>query len=127
MSRSSRAATRRIPKPRVHIEFAGDRNLPRSWLRGHISTGIKSRLLCLRRENDALRLGSFQVLHADECLLAIRRVSGEQSIAGLFNLSSVPVVWPQGLVRDGKELASVNGATVGQLPPFGALLIEERI
>lgn len=88
---------------------------------------LTTRLLRLRRENDALRLGSFQVLHADECLLAIRRVSGEQSIAGLFNLSSVPVVWPQGLVRDGKELASVNGATVGQLPPFGALLIEERI
>ena len=88
---------------------------------------LTSDLLRLRRENDALRLGSFEVLHADECLLAIRRVSGEQSIAGLFNLSSVPVVWPQGLVRDGKELASVNGATVGQLPPFGALLIEERI
>ncbi len=88
---------------------------------------LTSDLLRLRRENDALRLGSFEVLHADECLLAIRRVSGEQSIAGLFNLSSVPVVWPLGLVRDGKELASVNGATVGQLPPFGALLIEERI
>lgn len=88
---------------------------------------LTSDLLRLRRENDALRLGSFEVLHADECLLAIRRVSGGQSIAGLFNLSSVPVVWPQGLVRDGKELASVNGATVGQLPPFGALLIEERI
>jgi len=88
---------------------------------------LTSDLLRLRRENDALRLGSFEVLHADECLLAIRRVSGGQSIAGLFNLSSVPVVWPQGLVRDGKELASVNGATMGQLPPFGALLIEERI
>ncbi|WP_240946591.1 alpha-amylase family glycosyl hydrolase [Novosphingobium sp. ERW19] len=88
---------------------------------------LTSDLLRLRRENDAMRLGSFEVLHADECLLAIRRVSGGQSIVGLFNLSSVPVVWPQGLVRDGKELASVNGATVGQLPPFGALLIEERI
>lgn len=88
---------------------------------------LTTKLLNLRRDNEALRLGSFEVLHADECLLAIRRVSGEQSIAGLFNLSSVPVVWPQGLVRDGKELASVNGASVGQLPPFGALLIEERI
>lgn len=84
-------------------------------------------MLRLRRDNPALRLGTFEVLHADECLLAIRRVSGEQSIAGLFNLSSVPVVWPQELVRDGKQIASVNGANVGQLPPFGALLIEERI
>ncbi|MBF9149938.1 alpha-amylase family glycosyl hydrolase [Novosphingobium jiangmenense] len=88
---------------------------------------LTTKLLKLRRENDALRLGTFEVLHADECLLAIRRLSGEQSIAGLFNLSSVPVVWPQGLVREGKEIASVNGATAGQLPPFGALLIEERI
>lgn len=88
---------------------------------------LTTQLLKLRRDNEALRLGSFEVLHADECLLAIRRVSSKQSIAGLFNLSSVPVVWPQGLVRDGKEIASVNGATAGQLPPFGALLIEERI
>lgn len=88
---------------------------------------LTTMLLRLRREHAALRLGSFEVLHADECLLVIRRNSGGQSIAGLFNLSSVAVVWPQGLVRDGNELASVNGATVGQLPPFGALLIEERI
>ncbi len=88
---------------------------------------LTTMLLRLRREHAALRLGSFEVLHADECLLVIRRNSGDQSIAGLFNLSSVPVVWPEGMVREGKELASVNGATAGQLPPFGALLIEERI
>ncbi|NLR69955.1 alpha-glucosidase [Novosphingobium sp. ERN07] len=88
---------------------------------------LTAAMLRLRRDNAALRLGTFEVLHADECLLAIRRVSGEQSIAGLFNLSSVSVVWPQELVRDGKQIASVNGANVGQIPPFGGLLIEERI
>lgn len=88
---------------------------------------LTTALLRMRREHPALRLGTFEVLHADECLLAIRRVSGQQSIAGLFNLSSVPVASPQGLVRDGKQLASVNGANGEQLPPFGALLIEERI
>lgn len=88
---------------------------------------LTTQLLQMRRTHPALRLGNFTVVHADECLLVIRRVCDKQSIAGLFNLSSIPVVWPEGLVRDGKEIASVNGAAVGQLPPFGALWIEERI
>ena len=88
---------------------------------------LTTHLLRLRRNNPALRVGRFEVLHADECLLAIRRTSGKQSIAGLFNLSSHPAVWPEGLVREGSEIASVNGAGKGQLPPFGAVLIEERI
>ncbi len=88
---------------------------------------LTTRLLALRRANPAMRIGSCDVLHADECLLVIRRVSGKQSIAGLFNLASFPVVWPEELALDGQELASVNGAAIGRLPPFGALLIEERI
>lgn len=88
---------------------------------------LTTALLELRRTHPALRLGDFTVAHADECLLVIRRVCNNQSIAGLFNLSSIPAIWPEGLVRDGKEIASVNGAAVGQLPPFGALWIEERI
>ena len=88
---------------------------------------LTTRLLALRRANPAMRIGRCDFLHADECLLVIRRVFGKQSIAGLFNLASFPVVWPEELALDGQELASVNGAAIRRLPPFGALLIEERI
>ncbi|MFN3469616.1 MAG: alpha-amylase family glycosyl hydrolase [Novosphingobium sp.] len=109
----------------------GDENLAqavdRQEAEPHSLLNLTTHLLALRRANPALRIGSFDVLHADECLLVIRRISGKQSIAGLFNLASVPVAWPQDPALDGQELASVNGAAIGRLPPFGALLIEERI
>jgi alpha-glucosidase len=88
---------------------------------------LTAELLGLRKTHEALRLGDFTVLIADVCLLVVRRVCGNQSVAGLFNLSSTPAAWPEGLVQDGTVIASVNGAFPGQLPPFGAVLIEERI
>ena len=88
---------------------------------------LTARLLRLRRDHPALRLGDFTVTHADEHLLAIRRRAGDQVIAGVFNLSASPVAVPAGLVKPGQELASVNGATSAQLPSFAALLVEERI
>lgn len=109
----------------------GESNLSRAVDRQEEDTGsllsLTTMLLKMRRTHPALRLGDFTVVHADECLLVIRRVYDKQSVAGLFNLSSAPVLWPEGLVRNGQEIASINGAVVGQLPPFGALWIEERI
>ncbi|WP_298282521.1 alpha-amylase family glycosyl hydrolase [Novosphingobium sp.] len=98
----------------------------------HSLLNLTTALLRLRRDNPALRLGTFDVLYADEYILVIRRVSAQQSIAGYFNLSPEPRDWPQGLTGEGEQLASVNGASFtdahgGQIPPFGALLIEERI
>ncbi|WP_225007505.1 MULTISPECIES: alpha-amylase family glycosyl hydrolase [Novosphingobium] len=88
---------------------------------------LTTRLLSLRRQTPALRLGDFTVIHADECLLAIRRTSGTQTIVALFNMGPEPRKVPVGLVQGGEELASVNGATLEQLPGFAALLVDERI
>ena len=49
-----------------------------------------------------------------------------QTIVALFNLSSLEVDWPIGTVGEGEVIASANGAMVGHLPPFGALLVEEN-
>ena len=87
---------------------------------------LTRQLLGLRRENPALRWGGYAVLHADECSLAARRSDGKQSIACVFNFTSQAVPWPDGVGTTGKILASVNGADLGTLPPFGALLIEEQ-
>ena len=107
----------------------GDDNLARAVDRQEADAGsmlnLTTGLLQLRRENQALRLGDFTVLHADASLLLVRRQSGGQTIAGVFNLSATAQAWPAGLADSGKILGAVNGAAFGHLPPFGALLIEE--
>ncbi len=87
---------------------------------------LTRQLLALRREHLALREGSFEVLHADECSLAVRRQSGSQSVVGLFNFTDQDSAWPDIDEVSGRTLAAVNGAEHGKLPPFGALLIEEK-
>ena len=108
----------------------GEDNLARAVDRQEADAGsmlnLTTALLRLRRECPALRIGNFTVLHADDSLLAVRRKSGHQVIAGLFNLSGRAVAWPPGLGEGGTVLSAVNGASIGQLPPFGALIIEER-
>lgn len=85
---------------------------------------LTTKLLHLRRVNPALRYGDFTVLLADENVLAVRRVAGQQAIAAVFNLSAEPIVWPEVLTLNGAIVAAVNGATIGDLPPYGALWIE---
>lgn len=85
---------------------------------------LTTKLLRLRRANPALRYGDFAVLHADENVLAIRRVAGNQAIAAVLNLSAAPIVWPEALKLNGAIVAAVNGASIGDLPPFGGIWID---
>lgn len=83
-------------------------------------------LLALRRSCPALRWGSYEVLRADDAVLAVRRRHGGQSLVCLFNftptaLAGLPVDLPGGTV-----LAAVNGADGQLFPPYGALVIEEK-
>lgn len=87
---------------------------------------LTRQLLELRRQSPALRWGDYEVLHADDNTLAARRSLAAQSIVCVFNFMSQAVSWPHGVGTTGKILASVNGAELGTLPPFGALLIEEQ-
>ncbi len=107
----------------------GDENLSRAVDRQEADGGsllnLTTRLLHLRRANPALRLGDFTVLHADDQVLAIRRVDGQNTVSGVFNLSSQPAPWPDSLTDAGQVLAAVNGANMGALPPYGALWIAE--
>jgi alpha-glucosidase len=113
-----------LPLGEANMAQAVDRQMadPASLL------NLTIRLLGLRRLSEALRLGGFELLHADECTLAFRRKSDSQSVLALFNLSDATARWPAGLTANGQELVSVNGAVPGDmLPPFGALLIEESV
>ncbi len=97
----------------------------------HSLLKLTTQMLRLRRENDALRMGDFMVLHADENVLVIRRTYGMQTIVGIFNLAARPVGWPQidwleGAPAQGSVLVAVNGAEFGHLPAHAAIMIQER-
>ncbi len=103
----------------------GEENLARAVDRQEGDAGsllnLTTDLLRLRRTNLALRLGDFTVIHADEHVLAVRRTFGAQTIDGVFNLSEVTHPWPASLGLGGVIITSVNEASIGQLPPFGAV------
>ena len=82
-------------------------------------------MLALRKGNAPLRYGSMEVLLADESRLLFRRIEGADRIMCLFNLSHAPVAWPEDLAVDGTVLFATNGATVGTLPAYGAIFIQE--
>lgn len=82
-------------------------------------------MLALRKAYPALRLGSLEILVADEACLAFRRDYGAQSLLCVFNLSDAAVPWPLDIPLTGMANVCVNEATIGTLPPFGAVIIEE--
>lgn len=107
----------------------GDDNLPRavdmqdsnpSSLLNHTRA-----MLALRKANPTLKYGDLATLITDDARLVFRRRSGDQSVLCIFNLSSHPADWPQGLATTGHVLTAINGASLGALPPYGVLLIAE--
>ncbi|HKY82303.1 MAG TPA: alpha-amylase family glycosyl hydrolase [Sphingobium sp.] len=80
-------------------------------------------MLALRRANPALRHGRMELLLEDGSRLVFRRVAGKQALLCVFNLSNEPAAWPKEVSVAGELLSAVNGATMGILPPFGAVLI----
>ncbi|HCF25489.1 MULTISPECIES: alpha-glucosidase family protein [unclassified Novosphingobium] len=115
------AAAPWLPLGEENLAQAADRQRqdPDSLL--HLTTA----LLQLRRNNPALRSGSFEVLHADTATLVVRRRADGQAILCVFNFTAEPRPWPAGTPATGRVLSAVNGAEPGSMPPYGALLIEE--
>ncbi|MEN9683782.1 MAG: hypothetical protein RLZZ427_1533 [Pseudomonadota bacterium] len=87
---------------------------------------LMRRLIRLRQAHSALREGSFELLHADAHRLVFRRTDDCQSLLCAFNLSDQRVEWPGGIAAAGTVVDAVNNADAQHLPPFGAVLLEER-
>jgi alpha-glucosidase len=109
----------------------GDENLARAVDRqeGNPASmlALTSRLLKLRRETPALRHGSFDVLHADAALLVARRRHEGSAVLVVINMSNQAVAWPVEIAAEGTVLVAENDASLGYLPPFAALIVQERI
>ena len=87
---------------------------------------LTTRLIKLRRGDPALRLGSFELLVADQACLAFRRRQDGRAVLCLFNLSDHPAPFPLVATTAGRVLELINGAQPGAaLPPYGAILVEE--
>jgi alpha-glucosidase len=84
---------------------------------------LTRRLLELRNDHPALRIGSCAVLKAADDILVLRRDLGSDSVLAVMNMSGHEVGWPEEAGPDGQEIESVNGAQFGHLPPYGAVMI----
>lgn len=78
------------------------------------------RVLALRRQTPALRLGALENLKAGKALLAFDRVHGDTRLRCVFNLSAKAHGGGEGA---GDILLAINGATPGHLPAHGALIL----
>jgi alpha-glucosidase len=83
---------------------------------------IARRLFALRREHAALRVGDFEPLQVDECLLIASRHMGDEALMVAFNLSPAPRL---ASVPSGEVLFNLRGAKLAgdslQLPPWSCL------
>jgi alpha-glucosidase len=99
-----------LPVGESHAAMAVDRQQSRGSMLDFTRSCLK-----LRRENDAIRLGSMRVLDADEQRLVFERTHGNQRLRCTFNLSGQPIAFePQGAPRlTAGEVGSSLGAYSG--------------
>lgn len=84
---------------------------------------LTRRLIALRHANPALMTGSITILQADEALLLFARAAEGQTLLCAFNLGDTALPAPAEL-RGRRVVQAVNGATIGTLPPYAALIAE---
>ncbi|HMT43140.1 MAG TPA: alpha-amylase family glycosyl hydrolase [Chakrabartia sp.] len=77
-------------------------------------------LIALRKAHPALRLGGMEGLTTSPALLRFERAHGKDRILCLFNLSDAALPCPP-VPAGATPLAAANGATLKQLPGYGAL------
>ena len=107
-------ATPWLPAGPDHAAVAADRQEqdPESLL------NLTRRLVALRREEPALRLGEMEALSAEGAVLRFFRRHGNRRLMLCCNFGAEPVR----IDVSGEAIAAVNGATCENLPPFGGLI-----
>ena len=85
---------------------------------------LTRRLIALRRETPALRLGRMTTLEATGPQLVFRREDGDQSLICAFNLGEAALDWP--VPEGGRLITGVNGGErrAGHLPPLAGQILD---
>jgi alpha-glucosidase len=92
------------------------------------SLNLTRRVLALRRRHAALRVGSFETLHADDTVLVLQRQFDDDAVLAAFNLGTEPATFelPQSPLPAGEALALSGAQLEGRLlhlPPGAAFVL----
>ena len=88
----------------------------------HSLLALTRSLLALRRDTPALRLGRVEAISAEGPLLSFDRVSADQRVRCLFNLSA-NASKPRNLPPRAAPLIAVNGGSRQTMPAYSALYL----
>jgi alpha-glucosidase len=80
-------------------------------------------MLALRKSHPALHHGAVSRCDVRGMMLVLGRRSSDECVRAFVNLGPKPVTLEPG-EADGAVLASVNGGTSSQLPPFAVLVVQ---
>ena len=83
------------------------------------------RLLSLRRDHPALRIGEMEILDGRGELLAFRRIGGGERLLAVFNLGHSPEAWTAPAGARLIEAVNMDDVQDGVLPPLAGLLFSE--
>jgi alpha-glucosidase len=85
---------------------------------------LTRRLIALRQSNDALLLGSLEIVSAQDNLLVLERVYAGRHVLCAFNFGETPINWTAPQADRWRVSEAVGDAALDALPPFGALIAE---
>ena len=90
---------------------------------GGSTLDLTRRLIALRRDHPALRLGTMTLLDGPPDLVLFERRTDDQTLLCVFNLGHEPVAWtaPFGWT----PILSVNAAGTGSLQPMAGLIMKQ--
>jgi alpha-glucosidase len=83
---------------------------------------LARRVIALRRQHAALRLGTLRLLETSSAVLSFERSYGRERLLCVFNLGPTPQTLAPPMPGAWRVLQSVGGATTWTLPPLSGLI-----
>lgn len=86
---------------------------------------LTRKLVAFRNANEAMLVGSLNIIEAQSNLLIFERISDNQHLICAFNMGNDNVAWQPAQPDRWRLVKSVNGARLGSLPAYGAQILEK--
>jgi alpha-glucosidase len=107
-----------LPVPPAHAALAVD-----AQERDADSTlALARRVIALRRQHSALRVGALQLLETSSAVLSFERSYGRERLLCVFNLGATPQTLAPPMPGNWRVLQAVGDATAWTLPPLSGLI-----
>jgi alpha-glucosidase len=86
---------------------------------------LTRKLVAFRNANEAMLVGSLNIIEAQSNLLIFERISDNQHLICAFNMGNDTIAWQPAQPDRWRVVKSVNDARPGSLPPYGAQILEK--